>query len=72
MADGRETRVQLEGAVSKAAGRKHHSIERHLCHQVIPPALEGAAKPATFLVGDGAVMRTGNIEYVDAGYRIVG
>ena len=72
MADGHETRVQLEAAGSKTADRRHRSIERHLCHQAIPPALEGAAKPATFLIGDGAVMRAGNIEYVDAGYRIVG
>jgi enoyl-[acyl-carrier protein] reductase I len=35
-------------------------------------SIEDVGNLAAFLVGDGAVALTGNIEYVDAGYHIVG
>ncbi|MDR3537426.1 MAG: enoyl-ACP reductase FabI [Acetobacteraceae bacterium] len=35
-------------------------------------SVEDVGNLATFLVGDGAAALTGNIEYVDAGYHIVG
>ena len=35
-------------------------------------SIEDVGNLATFLVSDGAASLTGNIEYIDAGYHIVG
>jgi enoyl-[acyl-carrier protein] reductase I len=35
-------------------------------------SIEDVGNLATFLVGDGAASLTGNIEYIDAGYHVVG
>ena len=35
-------------------------------------SIEDVGNLATFLVGDGAAALTGNVEYIDAGYHIVG
>lgn len=35
-------------------------------------SIDDVGNLAVFLVGDGAAALTGNVEYIDAGYHIVG
>jgi enoyl-[acyl-carrier protein] reductase I len=47
-----------------------HTRQRTPEHQLV--SIEDVGSFATFLVGDGAKAITGNVEYIDGGYHVLG